>query len=159
MSKGSLLHTLSKNRWIGVILCVLFAILFINILESDWANRVARDNVIVGLLPLLATGSCFLSSLGIALDKNAGKQEQALLTVTPRKLLIMLIFLVLSWVYFEIMRIVGFVTTTVPAFILATYYLGVRNWKLAVIIGLGVTVLVYFVFQVMRVQLPQGLLI
>jgi hypothetical protein len=149
---------LKSNQGVGVILTSLFTALLIYIYLSPWAHRKLRDGFSLGFFPAVAIVISIIFSLILIFDSRRKEVLQDLETLTLKFFLGAVIAVVGSWLYFSLMREIGFLIVTPFFLLLAMYVLGLRPWRKTLIIAVPMTVIVYGIFRVMGIALPPGIL-
>ena len=147
---------LKCNQGVGIILTSLFTALLIYIELSPWAHRKLRDGFSLGFFPAVAIALSIIFSLIIIFDGRRKEVLQDLETLTLKSFLGAVIAVVGSWLYFSLMREIGFLIVTPFFLLLAMYVLGLRPWRKTLIIAVPMTVIVYGIFRVMGIALPPG---
>jgi integral membrane sensor domain MASE1 len=61
-----------------------------------------------------------------------------------------------SWLYFWLMREIGFLIVTPFFLLLAMYALGSKSWRNTGLVAAFMTVIVYGIFRAMGIALPPG---
>ena len=149
---------LKSNQGVGVILTSLFTALLIYIHLSPWAHRKLRDGFSLGFFPAVAIVLLIIFSLILIFDSRRKEVLQDLETLTLKFFLGAVIAVVGSWLYFSLMREIGFLIVTPFFLLLAMYVLGLRPWRKTLIIAVPMTVIVYGIFRTMGIALPPGIL-
>ena len=149
---------LKSNQGVGVILTSLFTALLFYIYLSPWAHRKLRDGFSLGFFPAVAIVLSIIFSLIIIFDSRRKEVLQDLETLNLKSFLGAVIAVVGSWLYFSLMREIGFLIVTPFFLLLAMYVLGLRPWRKTLIIAVPMTVIVYGIFRTMGIALPPGIL-
>jgi len=147
---------LKCNQGVGVILTSLFTALFLYIELSPWAHRKLRDGFSLGFFPAVAIVLSIIFSLILIFDSRRKEVLQDLETLNLKSFLGAVIAVVGSWLYFSLMREIGFLIVTPFFLLLAMYVLGLRPWRKTFVIAVPMTVIVYGIFRVMGIALPPG---
>ncbi|NIN00411.1 MAG: hypothetical protein GTO24_20730 [candidate division Zixibacteria bacterium] len=149
---------LKCNQGVGAILTSLFIALLIYIELNPWAHRKLRDGFSLGFFPAVAIVLSIIFSLILIFDSRRKEVLPDLETLTLKSFLGAVVAVVGSWLYFSLMREIGFLITT-PFFLLfAMYALGSKSWRNTVLVAAFMTVIVYGIFRAMGIELPPGIL-
>ena len=149
---------LKSNQGVGVILTSLFTALLIYIELSPWAHRKLRDGFTLGFFPAVAVGLSIFFSLIIIFDSRRREVLQGLKPFTFTSALSAVLAVVVSWLYFALMRRIGFLIVTPFFLLLAMFALGAQSWRNTLLAAVFITVIVYGIFRVMGIELPLGIL-
>jgi uncharacterized membrane protein len=146
------------NRGIGFILALVFIALAIYLQFRPWTHRKLSDGFYLGFFPMVALGLMILFSLILIFDSRRQEAPPGLRTLTFKSFLGAVLAGIACLVYFTVMKQVGFLITT-PVFLLfAIYLLGIKSWRTVMMLAVAITAIVYGIFTVMGIELPQGIL-
>ena len=147
-----------SNRVISSICFFIFLFILIYIYNTDWHDHIARDKLSVGFFP---KGTLFLAiffCVGMFFNKQ-GKNVPKLLKDFDHKILMVCLFgLIICWLYFIVLLMLGFILTTFLFTSLTTYFLGPKSWKSSIITSIIITFSTYGFFSLLQVELPIGTL-
>ena len=147
---------LKCNQGVGVILTSFFTALLIYIELNPWAHRKLRDGFTLGFFPGVAVGLSIFFSLIIIFDSRRKEVLQGLETLNLKSFLGAVIAVVVSWLYFALMKEIGFLIVTPFFLFLAMFALGAQSWRNTVLVAAFMTVIVYGIFRAMGIALPPG---
>ena len=147
---------LKCNQGVGVILTSFFTALLIYIELNPWAHRKLRDGFTLGFFPGVAVGLSIFFSLIIIFDSRKKEVLQGLETLNLKSFLGAVIAVVVSWLYFALMKEIGFLIVTPFFLFLAMFALGAQSWRNTVLVAAFMTVIVYGIFRAMGIALPPG---
>jgi len=104
---------------------------------------------------VIAIGLCILGGI-LSLQSVLKGFPKAQGKVPWKSILRVFALVLMSFIYIQSMRYLGFLITT-PVFLAAAiYHFGNRNWKSTIAVSVGVTLVVYFVFvSLFQVLLPR----
>ncbi len=146
------------NQGVGVALSVAIGILLIHLLLSDWVYRDLRDGFKLGFFPLVSVIATLFCSLVLIIDSHRHEVEEDLEGIDWRSWLYCVSLIFGCYVFFESAQAIGFLIAS-PIFLsVFIYLLGVRPWTSALVAAVVMTVLVYGIFSVFGVPMPQGIL-
>ncbi len=146
------------NQAIGLYLVVLTGALFAYIWFSPWSSRVMRDGFQLGFFPLLGAGTMLLCAAVMLADPLRDEIPDPLRQGRISDAVLPVVMLMGIAAYFALMRGLGFLLVT-PVFLLAyMLWLGLRPFRLAVVLALLVPVGTYVLFTLLGVRLPNGIL-
>lgn len=152
------------STWIrtnqGVAACVALVALGLgaHLLASDWAFQRLRDGFYLGAFTLMANFAVLLCALSIMLDGRRRDVEDDMAITVWSDWAIAAGILAACLVYFHLAWAVDFLLVTAPAMAAATYGLGVRPLRSALLAGLVITAGVYGLFRLIGIPLPTNLL-
>jgi len=149
---------LKCNQGVGVILTSFFTALLIYIYLNPWAHRKLRDGFSLGFFPAVAIVLSIIFSLILIFDSRRKEVLPDLETLKLKSFLGAVIAVVGSWLYFSLMREIGFLIVTPFFLLLAMYVLGSKSWRNTVLVAAFMTVIVYGIFRAMGIALPPGIL-
>lgn len=149
------------NKGVGVVLTAILAGLLVYLLQSPWVYREQRDGFLLGFIPLLSIVLMLACSLLMIFDSHkreiVEETSEAKLSLSWRTLLSGIAAVLVSYVYFQVSLIIGFLAATPLFLFLLMYVFGARPWKLVLIFAISTTVLIYLAFRLLGVELPSGI--
>ena len=146
----------TRNQGAGFILALIFTALLSYIQLTPWAHRKLRDGFTLGFFPAVAVGLCIIFSLIMIFDSRRKEALPALETLDLRSFVGVILAVIVSWAYFAAMRKIGFLIATPFYLFIAMYVLGLKPLRNVLITAVSMTVIVYFIFRVMGIELPSG---
>lgn len=147
---------LTRNQGAGFILVLIFTALLCYIQLTPWAHRKLRDGFTLGFFPAVAVGLCIIFSLIIIFDSRRKEALPALETLDLRSFVGIILAVIISGAYFAAMRKIGFLIATPFYLFIAMYVLGLKTLRNLLVTAVSMTVIVYFIFRVMGIELPPG---
>lgn len=140
-----------SDRVVSIILLFILLLLLIYTYNSDWSDRVGRDNVSAGFFPKAVLIMSIFFCLGIYFSKYSSEVPEKLKNFDSRTLIISVSTLFLCWVYFKLILKFGFI---IPSFIflyLTIYYLGPKSWKISLTTSIIIIFFIYTFFTLLQV--------
>jgi len=146
------------NQGIGFILTVFFGALLIYLELSPWVHRKLRDGFTLGFFPVLAVVLCLFLSIILIFDQYRNETTSALKSITFISFISSFLAVIVCWLYFELMKKIGFLIIS-PIFLLFFIYaLGLKSWRKCIASAAIMTVIVYLIFSILGIELPQGII-
>ena len=149
---------LRSNQGIGVILSLLIAVSIVWIELSPWAHEETRDGFTLGFFPVLSMVFMLVCTLVLTVDKHRKEITDGMMSCSFKSLYLSLLILLGTWVYFELIRIIGFLIISPIYLSLFIYFLGIKSYRTCAFSSLVMTVVVYLVFSAISIELPKGIL-
>jgi hypothetical protein len=149
---------LRTNQGVGACMSVFAVALGVHILASDWAFDRLRDGFYLGSFTLMANFAILLCALSIMVGGRRTVVEEDMASTVWRDWVIALGILATCLVYYHLAWSIDFLIVTAFFMAAATYLLGVRPAKTALIIGVVITIVVYILFRLIGIRLPAELL-
>ena len=153
-----------RHEWIktnqGVACCIagVAVALLIYLGTSEWAYRELRDGFRLGFFTTVGVVAMLLCALAMMVDRHRHETDEELSRAHWKDWLIAVVSMVLCYVYFELAWRFDFIIVT-PVFLAgATYVLGVRPLRSAIVAGLIITAVIYGVFRLIGIELPSEIL-
>lgn len=142
------------NQGIGVCMTVFAVALGVHILASDWAFDRLRDGFYLGSFTLMANFAILLCALSVMVGGRRHVVEEDMATTVGSDWLIALGILATCLVYYHLAWSFDFLLVTPFFMAAATYLLGVRPARTAIITGVVITITVYVMFRLIGIRLP-----
>jgi hypothetical protein len=147
-----------SNRGIGTVLAVLFALLLVHLLTTDWVYVRLRDGFFLGGFTLAGTVTMLGLALVLLIDRHRDDVPEEMATLRAADWAKALALLAGAWLMFETAERLGTLVAGPLFLFVLMLLLGVRPWTHA---ALGAAVMggvVYAVFRLLGVAMPQGAL-
>lgn len=142
-----------SNQGVGCILTLLLIALFSYVQCSSWAHRELRDGFTLGFFPSIAIFLSLFFSTILIFDSRRKKVLPDLENLTFKHFLCSIIAVIVCWIYFLLMKKIGYLVTT-PFFLLfSMYLLGLKSWRNVILAAAIMTVTIYWIFTVMGIEL------
>lgn len=148
-----------SNRVIGIIFIIIFLSLLFYVQTTEWGARTARDNIKLSFIPSLALTFCLLVSIGMILSPSSHEVPEKLINYSSVYLITIFVTIIAIFIYFYLMQQLGFIVSSIIFLGLGNYILGLKDKKIALIIALAFTLVIFSVFTILGVQVPSGVFI
>lgn len=146
------------NQGVGLILSLVLAAFLVYLELSPWVHRKVRDGFTLGFFPVLAVVLLLIFSVIMIFDAHRKETSGGLKSFTLKSFLGGVLIIIATWLYFAIMRKVGFLIITPIYLLFFIYILGLKSWRKCLVSGLVMTLIVYGAFTAIGVKLPPGIL-
>ncbi len=154
----NLRERLKSNQAIGVILSLVVIAHLIHLFLSPWVYRKVFDGFYLGFFPIACGALLLLLSLILTFDSHRKEKPANLMTLTIKSFLTVILILGGCWVYFMVMREIGFLIITPIFLLLFMYTLGLKSWRKCIAGAVVTTAIVYVIFSLLGLKLPAGIL-
>lgn len=132
--------------------------LLVYLASSEWAFRLLRDGFRLGFFTTISVVAMLICALAMMLDGFRHDVEDDMAQVRWQDWFIAVCAMVLCYLYFELAWRFGFLLVT-PVFMAgATYALGARPARTAIVSGIVITAIIYGLFRLINIELPSSLL-
>ena len=149
---------LRSNQGIGVVLSLILTVSIVWIELSPWAHEETRDGFTLGFFPVLSMALILFFTLILTVDIRRKETTEGVATFSLKSLFNSVLFLLGTWIYFELMQRIGFLIITPVYLFLFIYILGIKIWRTCVYSAFIMTITVYVVFSAISIKLPKGIL-
>lgn len=149
---------LRSNQGVGFIFTLALIAFFIYLELRPWVHREVRDGFTLGFFPVLAVVLLLIFSLFLLVDGHRKETAEDLEAFALKPFLGGVLIVIATWLYFTLMRRVGFLIMTPIYLIFFIYFLGLRLWRTCVVSAIVMTVVVYGAFTTLGIKLPPGIL-
>lgn len=149
---------LRSNKGIGIILTLGLIAFLVGLELSPWVHKKVRDGFTLGFFPVLGVVLMIIFSAMMIFDTHRREIPEGLQAFRVKSFLGGLVIIIVSWIYFAVMREAGFLIAT-PIYLLCfIHILGIKSWRTCAISAVIMTVIVYAVFTIIGINLPSGIL-
>ena len=147
-----------SNRGIGAGLAIVFALLLAHLLTAEWVYVRLRDGFYLGGFTLAGTVAMLGLALVLLVDRHRHDVSEEMASLKVADWVKALALLAGAWLMFEAARRFGALVAG-PAFMFALMLLlGVRPWTHAALAAVIMGGVVYAVFRLLGVAMPEGAL-
>ena len=153
-----------RREWIktnqGVACCIagVSVALLIYLGSSEWALRELRDGFRLGFFTAVAVFAMLICALAMMVDRHRHQADEEMRRSHWKDWAIAAAAMALCYVYFELAWRIDFLLVT-PVFLAgATYVLGVRPLRSAIVAGVLITVVIYGLFRLIGIELPSRII-
>lgn len=149
---------LRTKQGIGVVFLLALGAYFVYLAFVPWAGTEMRDGFTLAFFPVLGAGLMALCAAVMTVDSYRKEAPPELAALDLRGLALTLGVVAGSYGYFELMLRIGFLLAT-PVFLFALMFvLGLKAVRSALGASLVMTLIIYGLFRLIGVTLPQGIL-
>ena len=145
---------LKTNQGIGTVMTLLFITLLIYIKTTTWSGRILRDGFILGFFPIAANILLIICSIILMVDNKRKNVPDRLEKLSFMQFMNSIWAFIFSLIYFKVMLSFGFIIASLFFLILSIYILGIRPWRRIITSAIVMTLIVYTIFSIMRINLP-----
>ncbi len=149
-----------KTSWIktnqGVSACLSAAclVLIIYLLNQEWVYQQLRDGFHLGFVPMIAAGAMLLCALAMLVDRHKRDTTPEMAKLKAKHWLLGLVALAICYAYFYFAWDIDFLLISPMFLALGSYLLGVRPLLSALIAGVVVGSVIFFLFRIIGIELP-----
>ena len=161
---GEKANTEGRGDWIktnqGIACCIagVSLALLIYLGTSEWAFRVLRDGFRLGFFTAVAVFAMLICALTMIFDQHRHETDKELTQSHWMDWVIAATAMATCYVYFDLAWRIDFLLVT-PIFIAgATYVLGIRPLRSAIVASLVITIVIYGIFRAIGIELPSQIL-
>lgn len=149
-------HWLRTNQGVGAILLALMGLLTLFIWFSPWAHREMRDGFTLGFFPLLGAVAMLVCAAIMVVDNQRKEVPDDFQFGHLSDIPLTIAMLAATYVYFQVSHAIGFLLASPPFLLAFMLILGLRPWTIAAGVSVGMTIVIYIVFSLLGITLPQG---
>jgi putative tricarboxylic transport membrane protein len=149
---------LRSNQGVGFVFTLVLIAFLIYLELRPWVHREVRDGFTLGFFPLLAVVLLLVFSLMLMVDGHRKETAEDLEAFALKPFLGGVVIVGATWLYFAVMRTVGFLIMTPFYLLFFIYFLGLRLWLTCAVSAVVMTVVVYVAFTAIGIRLPPGIL-
>jgi hypothetical protein len=147
-----------SNQGVGFVLTVVLIAFLIYLEFRPWVHREVRDGFTLGFFPVLAVILLLIFSLVLVVDPHRKESTGDLNAFALKPFLGGVVIVGATWLYFTLMRRIGFLIITPIYLLFFIYFLGLRLWFVCAVSAVVMTFVVYAAFTVIGIKLPPGIL-
>lgn len=145
---------IKTNQGVAACLAGAAVLLIVYLATSDWAGERLRDGFRLGFFSIVAAIAMLVCAVAMMLDRRRAETEADIARTRWSDWAIVVGALALCYVYFELAWRVDFLAVT-PVFVAAaTFALGVRPVRSAIVAGVVLTLVIYGLFRAIGIELP-----
>lgn len=149
---------IKSNQGIAACITVAMVVLLIYLASTDWVYQELRDGFRLGSFTIASTLVMLVCSLTMLVDKHRREIDPDVARSSWLDWAIAFGAMFACYLYFELAWRVDFILVT-PFFLAgATFALGVRPLRLAIVAGVVITLLIYGIFWIIGIPLPVNVL-
>jgi len=157
-TSGNDVAWIKSNQGIGACITVVVGALVLYLANTDWVYQELRDGFRLGFFPLASAVAMLACGLAMLVD---GHRHDVIPDVARSGWLdwaVAIAATAVCYLYFELAWRIDFLLVT-PIFLAgATYVLGVRPLRSAILAGVLITIVVYGLFWLIGIDLPMNVL-
>lgn len=148
---------LKTNRGVGAVLAIVIVAYLLHLQAVSWAHERMRDGFTLGFFPIVGSVAMLVCSVILIVDSRRKEVAEELSSAGWKGVLLSLSIIGGCYVYFELMLRLGFLFVS-PFFLFGFIYaLGLREMKSAVASACVMTIIIYALFRLIGISLPQGI--
>ena len=149
---------IKTNQGTASIIAGVAVLLLIYLGTSEWAFRELRDGFRLGFFTAVAVFATLLCAIAMMVDRHRHEIDEEMGLARWTDWAVAASAMVACYVYFDLAWRFDFLLVT-PFFIAgATYALGIRPVRSAIVAGLVITVVIYGLFRLIGIELPSQIL-
>lgn len=149
---------IGTNQGVGALLTVILGAFLIHLLLTEWVHRDLRDGFKLGFFPVIGVIVMMLFTVVLMFDSQRRHITDDLRDIEWKNWVYCFAVLIGCYVYFELSQVIGFLLVSPVFLFVLIYFLGVRPWTSALASGAIMTVIVYGLFRMLGIAMPQGIL-
>lgn len=153
-----------RHGWIktnqGVAFCIAVAavLMLVYLGTSEWAFRTLRDGFRLGFFTAVSVVATLVCALAMMVDRHRQETDPDIARARWVEWAVAVGAMAACYLYFELAWRVDFLLVT-PVFMAgATYLLGIRPLRSAVVAGVTITLVIYGLFRLIGIELPSNVL-
>lgn len=149
---------IKTNRGVACCIAGVSVALLLYLGLSEWAYRELRDGFRLGFFTAVAVVAMLICALSMMVDRRRDDTDAEMLQSRWTDWVIAFAAMAICYVYFELAWRIDFILVT-PIFMAgATYILGVRPLRSAIVAGVVITVVIYGLFRLIGIELPSRII-
>jgi len=153
-----------RRGWIktnqGVAFCIacVAVLMLVYLGTSEWAYRVLRDGFRLGFFTVVAVVAMLICALAMMVDRHRHETDPDIGRSRWSEWAVAAGAMALCYLYFVLAWRIDFLLVT-PVFMAgATYALGIRPLRSAIVAGVVITVVIWGLFRLIGIDLPDEIL-
>lgn len=149
---------IKSNQGIAACITVAIVVLLVYLASTDWVYQELRDGFRLGAFTVAATVTMLACAVAMLFDKHRHEVDPDVARSSWLDWVIAVVVLGGCYLYFELAWRIDFLLVT-PFFLAgATFALGVRPLRSAIVAGVVITAVIYGVFWAIGIPLPENVL-
>jgi len=149
---------IKSNQGIGACITVVVGVLVLYLASTDWVYQELRDGFRLGFFPLASAVAMLACGLAMLIDGHRHQVDPDVARSGWLDWTIAIVAMAVCYLYFELAWRIDFMLVT-PVFLAgATYVLGVRPLRSAILAGVLIAIVVYGLFWLIGIDLPMNVL-
>ena len=149
---------IKTNRGVAVCIAGVAIGLLLYLALSEWPYRQLRDGFRLGFFTAVSVLAILACAVAMMVDRRSQVTEEDMARSTWRDWLVAFVAMALCYLYFQLAWNFDFLLVSPVFLAAATYWLGVRPLRSAIVAGLLVTVVIYGLFRLIGIELPTVIL-
>lgn len=145
---------IKTNRGVSTCLSAACLVLVIYLFNQDWVYQKLRDGFHLGFVPMMAAGAMLLCAVAMMLDRHKKDTTPEIARLKAKHWLLGLVALAICYAYFYFAWNIDFLVISPIFLALGSYLLGVRPFLSAIIAGVVVGCVIFFLFRLIGIELP-----
>lgn len=149
---------IKSNQGVACCIAVVAVALLVYLGFSDWAFQKLRDGFRLGFFTTVAVIAVLICALAMTADRHRHETDEDMAQSRWVEWVIAAAAMALCYLYFELAWRLDFLLVT-PIFMGgATYVLGVRPVRAAIVASLVITISVWGIFRLIGIDLPNNII-
>lgn len=149
---------IKTNQGVATCIAAVVALLLLYLVSSEWAYQELRDGFRLGFFTAVATIAMLVCAVAMIVDRHRSEIDDDIARSGWLDWAVAGGAMALCYVYFELAWRLDFLLVS-PIFIAgATFALGVRPMRSAIVAGVVITVVIYVLFRIIGIELPTHIL-
>ncbi len=149
---------IKTNQGVATCIAAVVAVLLLYLASSEWAFQVLRDGFRLGFFTAVATVAMLVCAVAMIVDRHRSEIDEDIARSGWLDWAVAGGAMALCYLYFELAWRLDFLLVT-PFFIAgATFALGVRPVRSAILAGVAITAVIYVLFRIIGIELPTRIL-
>ena len=146
------------NQGVATCIAAVVTLLLVYLATSEWAYQVLRDGFRLGFFTAVATLAMLGCAVAMMVDRRRMEVDEDIARSGWLDWAVAGGVMALCYLYFELAWRLDFLLVT-PFFIAgATFALGVRPMRSAILAGVAITIVIYVLFRIIGIELPTRIL-
>lgn len=149
---------IKTNQGVGTCIAALVTLLLLYLASKDWVYQELRDGFRLGFFTVISALAMLICAVAMIVDRHRGETDDDMARTGWLDWAIAGGAMALCYLYFELAWGLDFLIVS-PFFLAgATFGLGVRPLRSAILAGLVITVVIYGLFRLIGIELPTHLI-
>ncbi len=142
------------NRGVATCMTIFFLVLLGYLFSQDWVYQTQRDGFRLGFFTVVAALAMLICSVVMIFDRFKDDTTPEILGLRAKHWLRALLVLVICYAYFYLAWNIDFLIISPIFLAFSSYMLGVRPVSSAIISGVIVGCVIFFLFKLIGIELP-----
>jgi len=146
------------NRGVGACLVGIVLLLLIYLSNEDWVYQVLRDGFRLGFFSVVSALTMLLCAAALLFDSHRNVVEEDVAKAGWLDFIVPVVAVLVCFGYFHLAWKIDFLLVTPVFMFAATWFLGVRPLRSAIIAGLAITIVIFGLFWSIGIYLPTSII-